>query len=191
MRPQTDHFPEDTALSRVIWTVGHSNRPAADFLALLLAQSITALADVRRFPGSRRWPQFGRDALAASLAEHGIEYHWIGELGGRRSRPRDAPSENTAWRVEAFNAYADHMQSLEFQVGLRKLETLAARRRTVLMCSEALPWRCHRRLIADLLVVRGWKVLDILGRDQVREHKLPDFAAIKEGILTYPGQTLF
>jgi uncharacterized protein (DUF488 family) len=174
----------------VIWTIGHSNREAAEFVALLSTHAIRLVADVRRFPGSRRLPQFNRENLEAALREAGVGYRHFEDLGGRRSR-RLPDSPNTAWRVESFNAYADHMQTPEFQAALRDLESAAAEQPTAIMCAEALPWRCHRRLIADALVARGWKVLDILSAAAPKERTLTDFARVDGDEVTYPGGTLF
>jgi uncharacterized protein (DUF488 family) len=148
------------------------------------------VADVRRFPGSRRWPQYGRDRLAAALAARGIDYRHLPGLGGRR-RDRLESSPNTAWQVEAFNAYADHMQSAEFQSALAALEELASAERTALMCAEALPWQCHRRLIADALVARGWQVENVLSAGHTRPHVMTEFARVSEGRVTYPAASLF
>lgn len=173
-----------------IWTIGHSNRDCGEFLDLLREQGIELLADVRRFPASRRFPHFNRENLERSLEEVGIAYRHFGELGGRRGE-RAKNSPNTAWRVEAFNTYADHMDTPEFQQALDELTALAEEQRAAIMCAEAVPWRCHRRLIADALIVRGWTVEDILGRGQVRPHALTGFARVEEGRITYPGGTLF
>lgn len=173
-----------------IWTIGHSNLELAQFLERLQAASIELLADVRRFPGSRRFPQFHRTSLEEALTEIGIQYRHFEDLGGRRSR-RTPNSSNTAWRVESFNAYADHMQTPEFAAALEELMHEAQRRRTAIMCSEALPWRCHRRLIADALIVRGWSVWDIFNTSRPRPHQLTEFAKYADGRLTYPGGTLF
>ncbi len=172
-------------MSRTIWTVGHSDRTADVFASLLRGEAIELLCDVRRFPGSRTHPQFGHEALAADLTRSRIDYRHFAGLGGRRGRPAPG-SPNMGWRVEAFNAYADHMTSPEFLDALNAMIAEACSRRSVLMCSEAVPWRCHRRLIADALVVRGWTVRDIIGPGQVREHTLTPFAKILEGRLTYP-----
>src|SRR5687768_8111790 len=164
---------------------------AADALvALLTSHSIELVADVRRFPGSRRWPHFGAEALAQRLREEGIAYRHFPELGGRRNK-RLPDSPNTAWRVEAFNSFADYMASTEFSVALGALESAASGVRTAIMCAEALPWRCHRRLIADALVARGWTVNDIMSRGKATPHQLPDFARVVEGSVTYPGSALF
>lgn len=145
---------------------------------------------MRRFPGSRRHPQFGSESLKVALQAAGIEYRHFPDLGARRTN-RIEGSPNTAWRVEAFNAYADYLQSQEFQRALADLMAWAGERRSVIMCAEALPWSCHRRLIADALIARGWTVQDIVGPKQVREHDLPPFAKVADGQVTYPGETLF
>jgi uncharacterized protein (DUF488 family) len=173
-----------------IWTVGHSNHAIDGFLDLLSSQAITLLADVRRFPGSKRHPQFGQEYLNSSLAEAGIDYRHFPDLGGRRSK-RLPDSPNTAWRLESFNAYADYTQSSEFQTALAELIALAQNQNTAIMCAEALPWRCHRRLIADALIAKGFKVFDILSARQTKEHTLTEFARIEEDQVTYPGGTLF
>jgi uncharacterized protein (DUF488 family) len=173
-----------------IWTVGHSNRDWESFYPLLEAAEIELLADVRRFPGSRRHPHSGAAALREALAEHGVAYRHFEALGGRRRRGDD-PSPNGAWRVESFNAYADYMARPEFQRALAELMELAQSRRTAIMCSEALQWRCHRRLIADALLARGWQVLDIFAPTQIKSHPLTPFARVRDGQVTYPAETLF
>ncbi len=170
---------------QTIWTIGHSNRDLADFLALLRSEAIDFLADVRRFPGSRKHPQFAGEALETSLEREGIAYRHFAGLGGRRGKPRPG-SPSVGWRVASFNAYADHMDSPGFRDDLAALVASAEVHRTALMCSEAVPWRCHRRLIADALVVRGWAVRDILGARQVRDHALTPFARVVDGRLIYP-----
>lgn len=143
------------------------------------------MVDVRRFPGSRRQPHFARDALEHSLPERGIDYRHLIELGGRR---RPGPSSpNGGWRVEAVRAYADHMATSEFRGALYELEGLGTERRSAIMCAEGLWWRCHRRLVADALVVRGWEVRHIApdGRDTV--HELTEFAEVREDALVYPA----
>jgi uncharacterized protein (DUF488 family) len=169
-----------------LWTIGHSNRPLADLLALLAAEQIQTVADVRRFPGSRLHPQFGREALTASLDEAGLNYVHFPDLGGRRSK-KSQSSQNAGWRVAAFAAYADYMCSEEFARAFEELSALAAKSRTAIMCAEALPWQCHRRLIADQFVARGWTVWDIVGPNQLRAHSLPTFAKMVNGRLAYPG----
>lgn len=175
---------------QTIWTVGHSNRDVETFLDLLAAESICLLADVRRFPGSRRHPQFNRETLQEALEGRGIAYRHFPELGGRRSRRR-ADSPNTAWRSESFNAYADHMLTNQFTFALEVLMAHAERHRTAIMCAEAVPWRCHRRLISDVLSAGGWTVVDIMGPSQTRPHRMTPFARIREGQVVYPDETLF
>jgi uncharacterized protein (DUF488 family) len=169
-----------------LWTIGHSNRELNDFIALLTDESIQSLADVRRFPGSRRHPHFGHEQLSAALADAGITYHHFPALGGRRSkRAHDSP--NTGWRVAAFAAYADYMSTDEFALAFNELATIAAHSRTAIMCAEALPWQCHRRLIADQFTAKGWRVRDIVGPSSIQEHSLPPFATVTNGQVTYPG----
>ena len=169
-----------------VWTLGHSTRALADFLDLLARHGIQTLADVRRFPGSKRYPQFAQDALSHALEAHGIAYRWLPALGGRR-RPR-TDSRNTAWRNASFRGYADHMESAAFAAGLDELLALAGQACTALMCAEAPWWRCHRALIADALRVRGIEVVHIVDvRNSVR-HPYTSAARIVEGRLTYaPG----
>jgi len=152
----------------IVWTIGHSTRPLQVFLDLLAGHAIQALADVRRFPGSRRHPQFAQDALSASLEADGIIYRWLPALGGRR-RPRPN-SPNTAWRNASFRGYADHIESEEFSRGLDELLELSSRLRTSLMCAEAPWWRCHRALIADVLRSRGIEVVHILDERHAVRH---------------------
>jgi uncharacterized protein (DUF488 family) len=174
----------------VICTVGHSNRPINELIGLLTNQAISLLADVRRFPGSKRQPQFGRDSLEAVLRQAGIGYRHFEALGGRRSRSRE-DSPNTAWRSQSFNAYADHMQTAEFQAALAELMALSTSVPTSILCAEAVPWRCHWQLIADALVAHGWEVRHILATGRVQPHCLTVFAKVFERHVTYPGGTLF
>jgi uncharacterized protein (DUF488 family) len=174
-----------------LWTIGHSNRSLADFLALLAENQIESLADVRLLPGSRRYPQFDQNSLAASLADANIEYKHFRALGGRRTKRSDI-SPNSAWRVAAFAAYADYMLTPEFRAAFAELKTLAKTKRTAIMCAEVLPWRCHRRLIADQFLATGWQVLDIMSPHTTKPHELPPFARIVDNQVTYPGDaTLF
>lgn len=151
---------------------------------MLAAHRIELLADVRRFPGSRRLPQFSGEALAASLGAAGMEYVWLPQLGGRRRSAPDSP--NTGWRVEAFRAYADHLATEEFAGGLAELLTLAHGLRTAIMCSEVLWWRCHRRLISDVLVSLDISVVHIRDGRQSEPHRLAPPARVVAGRLTYP-----
>lgn len=166
-----------------IWTIGHSTRTFEDFFGLLSAQKIQALADVRQFPGSRKYPHFGQQQLAASLAEKGIEYKHFLDLGGRRRARSD--SSNTAWRNEAFRGYADYMEMPEFKRAMEDLCSLAREKRTAIMCAEAVWWRCHRGLISDFLKARGWLVLHILGPEKIQEHPFTSAASIIDGKLSY------
>ena len=155
--------------AREILTVGHSTHPADRFVELLSSAGVQAIADVRRYPGSRRNPQFGADALAASLAVADIAYEPFGEeLGGRRRSQR--PKPDSPWRNAAFAAYAEYMESEEFAAGLERLETLAAQRRVAVMCAESMWWRCHRRLIADALSTRRWQVLHLMPDGRLQPH---------------------
>ena len=174
----------------VIWTVGHSTRAIEAFLELLGAGGIELLADVRRFPGSRRYPQFNQEALANSLAEAGTDYRHFVALGGRRSK-RLPESPNTAWRVEQFNAYADHMRSAEFLTALEDLMAAAQKQPTAIMCSEAMPHKCHRRIVSDALVARGWQVRHLLAPRRIEDHVLTPFARVAGTDVTYPAGTLF
>ena len=175
-----------SSVSRLpIWTVGHSNRPLENFLEILKAHAIERVLDVRRFPASRKWPHFNAVELGGSLSRAGIEYVGMPELGGRRKPRPDSP--HTAWRVEAFRGYADFMDTPEFARGLEKITELARERRSTLMCAEALPWRCHRSLIADALLARGFEVFEILSEKESRPRKLPDFARVEGTRVIYDG----
>jgi uncharacterized protein (DUF488 family) len=153
-----------------LFTIGHSTRGIDELLGLLGEHGIETLIDVRRFPASRRHPQFSREALAASLAAAGIAYVHEPDLGGRRQPQPDSP--HTAWRIAAFRGYADYMGSEPFAAALGRLLGSAARSRTVMMCAEAVPWRCHRRLIADAATAAGAEVLHILGPGRAERHQL-------------------
>jgi uncharacterized protein (DUF488 family) len=167
-----------------VYTLGHSTLDLDAFLALLARHGIGGIADVRRFPASRRHPHFGREALAASLAAAGVAYEWLPALGGRR--PAHAGSPHVGWRVDAFRGYADHMESAEFAGGLARLLELAAARPTAIMCAEAVPWRCHRQLVADALVARGIEVRDVVGAAE-KPHRLTAFARIEGDRIVYDG----
>ena len=169
-----------------LWTVGHSNRSIEQFIELLTAQKIQLLADVRRFPGSRRLPHFGQENLSKSLAEVGIDYVHFPELGGRRKALPNSP--NSAWRNEAFRGYADFMMTQEFRAGIDRLLKLAQEKRTAIMCAEALWWQCHRSLIADYLKAAGHTVINILGPNKIEEHPFTSAARIVNGKLTYAAE---
>jgi uncharacterized protein (DUF488 family) len=166
-----------------VYTVGHSTRTLDEFLGLLAAHGVAGIADVRSFPASRRHPHFGRAALAEALAAAGIGYDWLPMLGGRRTPGPDSP--HTAWRVAGFRGFADYMDTAEFRTGLARLVALAAARPTAVLCAEAVPWRCHRQLIADALVVRGVEVLHLLAPGVVRRHVLSPLARVEGERLVY------
>ena len=158
----------------VVYTLGHSTHPLAEFLELLSAHGITAVADVRRYPSSRRHPHFAREALEKSLPEAGIAYAWFPDLGGRRNPRPDSP--HTAWESDAFRGYADHVDAKEFESALTDLLALARQRPTAVMCAESVPWRCHRQLIADTLTARGVDVRDVIDTKPPARPHLPPFA---------------
>ena len=171
-----------------IYTIGHSTRTIEQFIALLRENGIELLVDVRRFPGSRRHPHFGSEALAASLASAGIGYAHAEPLGGRRGGDVHAASPNTAWRNAAFRAYADYMATPQFRAALDRLIGLSRERRTVIMCAEAVPWRCHRRLITDALLARGIPVADITGPGGATPARLSEHALVRpDGTVVYPA----
>jgi uncharacterized protein (DUF488 family) len=166
-----------------IWTVGHSTRSIDEFLAVLAAHDIELVADVRRFPGSRRLPQFAAPALEEALAARGLAYRWLPALGGRRRPDPDSP--NDGWRHPAFRAYADYVATEAFAEGLFALLMLAEGLRTAIMCAEILWWRCHRRLIADVLVSLGVPVVHVRDAHVGEPHRLTPPARIVGGRLTY------
>ena len=184
LAPAPEPLPSGDGAAPAVWTIGHSTHSGEAFVALLQAHGIEALIDVRRFPGSRRHPQFGADALAARLESQGIAYQWVRELGGRR-RPSDADPEGSAWRHPSFRAYAQHLRTEEFAQGLDTLLHVASACRTAMMCSELLWWRCHRALIADALLASGWQVTHILGPVQESSHRYSSPARVEDGVLTY------
>lgn len=177
-------MPDDVADRSLVFTVGHSNRPLQDFLRLLQGHHITLVADVRKMPGSRKHPQFNGDALAHSLREIDIDYAHFPGLGGlRRPRP-DSP--NMGWENASFRAYADYMLTPEFEQSLSEFLTRARGTRAALMCAEAVPWRCHRSLIADALVVRGITVEHIFTPTRTQAHVLRPWAHVEGTRITYP-----
>lgn len=167
-----------------IFTIGHSTLPIDRFTALLAAYRIERLADVRTVPRSRRNPQFNADALAASLAAVGVTYAAMQALGGFRHARPDSP--NGGWRNKSFRGYADYMQTAAFRDAIEELIRMGGQERTAIMCAEAVPWRCHRSLIADALAIRGVAVVEILSETSWRMHKLTPFARIDEMSITYP-----
>jgi uncharacterized protein (DUF488 family) len=168
-----------------IFTIGHSTHPIDEFIALLKTYGIEQLVDVRTVPKSRHVPQFNSEALASALSEHGIGYVHLKELGGLRHAKKD--SINTGWRNASFRGYADYMASNKFEQGIDRLIEIAKAKRTVIMCAEAVPWRCHRSLVGDALLVRGSAVEDIMSATSVRPHKLTEFAKVDGQQITYPA----
>ncbi|MDH3503392.1 MAG: DUF488 domain-containing protein [Nitrospirota bacterium] len=173
-------------MSPVLRTIGHSRRPIEEFIELLQTHGIQVLTDVRITPYSRRNPQFHSEALAKSLANRGIQSRHMPSLGGRRkSRP---DSVNVGWRNEGFRSYADYMQTQDFWDALDDLMATGHRLPVAIMCAEAVPWRCHRTLISDALVSRGWTVQHIISPNSIQTHTLTPFAKLEDGRLTYPAE---
>jgi uncharacterized protein (DUF488 family) len=168
-----------------IYTVGHSTRTLEELVALLRREGVQHLADVRAFPASRRFPHFNRDALVVTLPTLGVSYSHHAKLGGRRKAVPDSP--NDAWRNSSFRGYADHMMTADFRIALETLVTAASGQPTAIMCSEAVPWRCHRALIADALVARGVDVAHILDANTA-PHTLTRFAVVRDGQVRYPKE---
>jgi len=167
-----------------MWTIGHSTRAIDEFISLLRANQIKLLADVRSLPGSKRYPQFNKEALANSLGEVGIRYEHFPELGGRRKTRPD--SKNTAWRNESFRGYADYMETEPFHDGVKHLlDCAAAAGPTAIMCAEAVWWRCHRSLISDHLKARGIEVMHIMNAIKTEPHPYTSAARIVNGKLSY------
>jgi uncharacterized protein (DUF488 family) len=170
-------------MSLTVWTVGHSTRPLPDFLEVLAVYQVELVADVRRFPGSRRQPQFQQPALEAALHRAEIGYVWLSDLGGRRQPVPD--TLNTTWRHPSFRGYADYLGGEEFAAGLVELLTLTWGLRTAVMCAELLWWRCHRRIIADVLVSLGAHVIHIRDVKTAETHRLRAPARLVRGVLSY------
>jgi uncharacterized protein (DUF488 family) len=166
-----------------LWTIGHSTHPIDELIALLREHGVERVADVRRFAGSRKNPQYNPDALAASLAARGIDYVACPALGGRRKPRPDSP--HSAWRNEAFRGYADYMDTDEFRAAAAQLAAIAREERTAIMCAEGVWWRCHRSMIADWFKAHGWTVMHIMGAGAAKEHPYTPVAKIEDGELTY------
>lgn len=179
--PQDAHWPEGA-----IFTVGHSTLSIERFIELLKTYGIEQLIDIRTMPGSRRNPQFGGEALARSLGAAHIEYDHMGALGGLRRARKDSP--NAGWRNKSFRGYADYMQTAEFAHAVEALVQRSRQKRTAIMCAEAVPWRCHRSLVADALELRGVPVIEILSETSYRPHKLTPFARVDGTSITYPPE---
>ena len=169
-----------------LFTVGHSTRSFDEFVGLLKAHGVETLVDVRRFPRSRKFPHFNDDELAIALPRVGLKYVPIKGLGGRRPATKD--SANTGWRTEGFRGYADYMQTPAFEAAVAELETVASSSPTAIMCAEAVPWRCHRSLISDAMLVRGWRVLDVMSATSAPPHALTKFAKVRGTSITYPPE---
>lgn len=168
-----------------VFTVGHSTHDLDAFIEMMRAHGIAIIADIRTVPRSRHNPQFNRESLPDSLAAAGIGYRHLPDLGGLRRQRVDSP--NTAWRHASFRGFADYMQTEEFRRGLDRLIYLAGEKPVAIMCAEAVPWRCHRSLIADALVARGLHVCHIMGRGECRRHELHSFAKVQAAEVTYPS----
>lgn len=167
-----------------IYTIGHSTRTVEEFIDVLKRYGIQLLVDVRSLPGSNHMPQYNREELGPSLEKEGIAYTYLGLLGGLRKTRKDSP--NQGWKNASFRGYADYMQTPEFKEGMEELTALASDRTAAIMCAEAVPWRCHRSMVGDALLVRGWEVLDIFDAKTVKEEKLTSFAKVDGIDITYP-----
>jgi uncharacterized protein (DUF488 family) len=174
----------DCESPQMVHTIGHSTRTIGAIIELLRAHNVNLVIDVRRWPASRRLPQFNREALNTALKSESIDYIWRGDLGGFRKPAPDSP--NAAWRVGAFRAYADFMLTAQFQTIINELEQVAATERIALLCAEAVPWRCHRQLLADAFLAREWTVRHIMDNG-CREHQLPPFAQREGKNIYYRG----
>lgn len=168
---------------KTIWTIGHSTHTLEELVAMLNSFEIKLLADIRSFPGSRKFPQFNKENLEVSLPENGIEYVHLKKLGGRRKVNPD--SKNISWRHLAFRAYADYMETSDFKEGIEELEKIAQQQRTAYMCSEAVWWRCHRSMVSDYLKSKGWKVMHIMAIEKEEEHPYTSPAKIVNEQLSY------
>lgn len=169
-----------------LFTIGHSNHSLADLIALLQRHEIRVLVDIRRFPGSRKFPHFNSDSLAQNLPQHGIEYQWIEALGGRRPKQSFAHSPNGGLRNVSFRNYADYMLTESFRQGVERLCDLATSKRTAIMCSESVFWRCHRRLVSDYIQAAGGTVHHIFPAGDVRDHALTKGAKTSQAGVIYP-----
>ena len=172
--------------NKTIWTIGHSTRPLEEFLSMLHSFNIQLVADIRRFPGSRKFPQYNQEPLSASLSQNNIQYLNLKNLGGRRKAKPD--SKNTAWRNAAFRGYADYMETDDFKERITELERIGLKQRTAYMCSEAVWWRCHRSMVSDYLKARGWNVMHIMGIGKEEIHPYTAPARIVNGKLSYQSE---
>jgi uncharacterized protein (DUF488 family) len=186
-RKPNKHGEPHPSMPSVLWTIGHSTRPIEELVGLLKLHGIQILVDVRTIPFSRRNPHFHQEALAQSVREIGLQYQHMPVLGGRRKTRPD--SVNVGWRNSGFRGYADYMQTQEFWDGLEELVDIGQQSPSAVMCAEAVPWRCHRTLIADALVIRGWTVHHIISASSLKMHTLTPFASLDAGRLTYPPES--
>lgn len=168
---------------KIIWTIGHSTHSLDELLTMLKTFRIQLVADIRSYPGSRRYPHFNKESLQITLPDNGIKYVHVSELGGRRKSK--AGSKNGVWLNAAFRGYADYMETDEFKNAIADLEQIALNERTVIMCSEGVWWRCHRSMVSDYLLSIGWKVLHIMGPEKGTEHTYTKPARLADGKLTY------
>ncbi len=168
---------------KVIFTIGHSTHPIEEFISLLKAHGIEKVIDIRSIPKSRHCPQFNKEVLKRSLKKEGIGYRHLKDLGGLRHTSKD--SVNTGWINASFRGFADYMQTTDFERGMEKLEKAGLNKKCALMCAEAVPWRCHRSLVADALTIRKWKVFHIQSRKTAKRHKKTPFLKVKKGMLIY------
>lgn len=169
-----------------IWTVGHSTHPFDEFADMLKSFKIEQVVDIRSMPGSNKFPQFNKDNLEKSLPKNKIRYVHLEKLGGRRKAKPD--SQNTVWRNKSFRAYADYMETAEFEEGLKELKIVASKKPVAVMCSEAVWWRCHRSMVADQLKAEGWTVSHIMDVDKSQEHPYTQPAKLVNGELHYGGE---
>lgn len=167
-----------------IFTIGHSTRSIEEFTELLRIYNIKEIVDVRSIPRSRYNPQFNEDTLEQSLKQNNIKYKHLKKLGGLRHSKKD--SINLGWHNTSFRGFADYMAAPEFSEGLEALMKIASTKETVIMCAEAVPWRCHRSLIADALIKKGWLVQDIMSNTSATKHRLTPFLKVSKGLLVYP-----
>lgn len=173
---------------KIIYTIGHSTRTLEEFVKILQAYKIKELVDIRSIPRSRYTPQFNEETLSQDLAKFGIDYQHLTDLGGLRKTRKDSP--NGAWKNESFRGFADYMQTENFQHGLKELTEIAKKKTTAIMCAEAVPWRCHRSMVGDALLVRGFEVKDIFNLTEAREEKITEFAKVVGEKITYPLENL-
>ena len=177
--------PDASTSKPTLFTIGHSTRSLEEFASILQSHGVSTLVDVRTVPRSRHVPQFNAETLGRDLAGWGIKYVPLPALGGLRKASKD--SINLGWRNASFRGYADYMQTPAFRAGLEQLIQIASAKPAAIMCAEAVPWRCHRSLIGDAMIARGWRVIDLMDRNSARPHKLTDFAKVDGTKVTYPS----